>query len=230
MTLFLPQSIQAEFDKLENLIKLEPHVLKEEQAIKKRQQKAFEKLKQQQVHRQALETHFEKKAQQATNLKTTLGDNRKMIAKEKRRLSRNNADEQFSLCVRLRANCTCERCGLPFPLTDMKDLHCSHNYSRDRWQVRYHPDNAFALCRDCHWWFARCKQESTQWLKEKLGKRFDILFQAMASDKSEPSAEEKQKITAWYRITARQLRQLRESGNTDYLPFKGYSQNIFSKS
>jgi cytochrome c553 len=58
-------------------------------------------------------------------------------------------DRYFSLCVRERANWTCERCGLDLRY-DPGRLHCSHVFSR-RWaSVRHEPTNALALCIGCH--------------------------------------------------------------------------------
>jgi cytochrome c553 len=60
-----------------------------------------------------------------------------------------SADKYFSLCVRERANWSCERCGLNLRHEPAR-LHCSHVYSR-RWaSVRHEPMNALALCVGCH--------------------------------------------------------------------------------
>lgn len=59
------------------------------------------------------------------------------------------ADKWFSLCVRERADWTCERCGKSYH-HDPGRLQCSHVYSR-RWaSIRHHPLNAMALDYACH--------------------------------------------------------------------------------
>ena len=105
----------------------------------------------------------------------------------------------------------------------MKHLHCSHNYSREYQQVRFHPDNAFALCKDCHRRFANAKLESTAWKNEMLGEeRLRRTFQALQQSPQKISKAEEARIAAYYRIVARYLLTEREKGNTTYLSFKGY--------
>lgn len=57
------------------------------------------------------------------------------------------ADKWFSLCVRERANFTCEYCGLDlrnFPSL----LDCSHFVGKGNNSTRHHPLNAFAHCKE----------------------------------------------------------------------------------
>jgi hypothetical protein len=64
------------------------------------------------------------------------------------------ADKWFSLCVRERANWTCERCGVEYS-HPARGLDCAHYETRDNWSVRFDPINAFALCRGCHGYYDR---------------------------------------------------------------------------
>lgn len=64
-------------------------------------------------------------------------------------VKRTTADKWFSKCVRIRANWTCEYCNIDYS-HDKGYLHCSHYISRSYKAVRYHPDNAFAHCMQCH--------------------------------------------------------------------------------
>lgn len=183
-------------------------------AFSEREKVRLEKEKDQMAHRAIQKI----KAEQQQML------NKTNIQASNRRLTRSMADDAFSFCVRLRANCTCERCGEKFPMNAMKHLHCSHNYSREYKQVRFHPDNAIALCKDCHRWFAWNKELSTAWKNEYLGEaKLKRLFQALQNDPVEISKAEERRITAYYRIVARYLVKLREEGNTDYLDFAPYS-------
>jgi hypothetical protein len=59
------------------------------------------------------------------------------------------ADHWFSLCIRQRANWTCQRCGKKNP-PPSKSLHCAHYEGRGNWATRFDPLNCFALCHGCH--------------------------------------------------------------------------------
>lgn len=60
------------------------------------------------------------------------------------------ADKWFNLCVKLRCNWTCEYCGVNFE--HQKEIFdCSHYQERGKLTTRYHPQNAFGHCRDCHY-------------------------------------------------------------------------------
>lgn len=60
------------------------------------------------------------------------------------------ADKWFSLCIRERANWTCERCDKRCPDDKRMGLHCSHFHGRGKWATRFDPDNCRALCYGCH--------------------------------------------------------------------------------
>jgi len=63
------------------------------------------------------------------------------------------ADAWFSKCVRMRANWTCEYCGVNLEY-DRGSIDCSHFIGRSYKTVRYNPKNALAHCKDningCH--------------------------------------------------------------------------------
>lgn len=210
--------------KLQGINRLSLKGFIENEKIEKRRQalNAF-----QQKERKRLENaikNMEIRDEKTKRAKLSQDLNKLEVKAKKYRIKRTRADDAFSLCVRLRANCTCERCGEKFPANNMKHLHCSHNYSREYKQVRYHPDNAFALCKDCHWWFSKNKIEATQWKNDKLGaERLKTTFQSLQSDHLKNiSKTEEEQITAYYSMTARFLTKERESGNTEYIPFKMY--------
>lgn len=129
------------------------------------------------------------------------------------------ADEAFSLAVRLRANCRCEHCGQTFSPDNMKDLHCAHYYGRENPNVRFHPLNAFALCKGCHLQFDRFKKaEFTHFVKSRLNE-WDYLKLTSAANvpKQLIDAKKEKKITAWFNLIARQLKILRLTGDdSDY--------------
>ena len=63
--------------------------------------------------------------------------------------TRSEADAAFSDYIRARAGYRCERCGTSYPAKSA-GLQCSHHFSRRHWAIRFHPDNAAALCHHCH--------------------------------------------------------------------------------
>lgn len=191
--------------------------------IKQRQQKCLESEQKSQAKYERIKRQMSQREKAQAKVKQQQAQNRQKV-KSLRKIKRTNADAAFSLCVRLRANCTCERCGEKFPVNAMAHLHCSHNYSREYKQVRFHPDNAFALCKDCHWWFSRNKVEATAWKNEKLGEeRLRTCFKALESDRlSVISKTEEKRITGYYNLLARYMKTERENGNNQYLAFKNY--------
>ena len=81
-----------------------------------------------------------------------------------------NADLAFSDYIRARAGYCCERCGKKYPKKS-NGLQCSHNFSRRYYNIRFHPDNALALCHYCHnYWFSKDIVEAVRFLEEKIGK------------------------------------------------------------
>lgn len=116
------------------------------------------------------------------------------------KIKRNKADAAFSDYIRARAGYQCERCTMQFIKGNAQYLHCSHNYGRGQQNIRYHPLNAFALCKNCHFWFERNRVESTAWLKEKLGEEnYAQLLHDMAHLPN-PQESDINRIAAHYRV------------------------------
>ena len=210
--------MQALFEQLYQIDKLNTEgYIKNQQILKKQTNELQHKAKQQ----AGMHAYLTQAQQKKTMIQTAREQQRtRGNAFRYKKISRSGADDAFSLAIRLRANCTCERCGAVYVHNNMKELHCSHNYGRENKQVRFHPDNAFALCQDCHRWFARSKVESTQWYQAKLGQeKMQGLLLQMAK-KDVPFNEEK--IKAYYRLVYRQLLAMRQEGEQGYLPFLGY--------
>ena len=85
-------------------------------------------------------------------------------------IKRDKRDDIFSKCVRYRTNWTCEGCGREFPDSSTRtDLHCSHLFGRRAKSTRWHPDNAFSHCRDCHRFYEANPLVFEKWAEEKLG-------------------------------------------------------------
>lgn len=124
------------------------------------------------------------------------------------RIKRNAADIAFSNYIRERAGWQCERCGMQFARSNARYLHCSHNWHRGMSNLRYHPDNALALCKNCHYWFEHYREQSTPWLKEKLGEeRYAALLHDMEHTAAPPpnDARHIRLQAARYRVLQRNL-------------------------
>lgn len=78
------------------------------------------------------------------------------------------ADSSFSKCIRKRAHWRCERCGAAYT-PSCTGLHCSHFHGRANWAVRFHPDNASALCMGCHSYFGANPHEHKEFFLTRLG-------------------------------------------------------------
>jgi len=86
------------------------------------------------------------------------------------------ADRFFSLCVRERANWTCERCGRKF-VTAFTDagfpsapgLDCHHYIRRGHWAVRFHPKVAAAVCYGCHAYWHQNPDLEKEWWDKHIG-------------------------------------------------------------
>jgi len=76
-------------------------------------------------------------------------------------------DRIFSLCVRERANWTCECCGENHR-HDPAYLDCSHVYGRRHRSTRWSPLNAHALCKKCHRHFTDRPLEFAAWVKTTM--------------------------------------------------------------
>ena len=89
------------------------------------------------------------------------------------------ADRYFSLCVRERANNTCERCGREY-VDGGRGLQCAHFETRRNKAVRFDPDNAFALCFACHTMLDGSPVEFVKFYKLKRGIiRYNALVETM---------------------------------------------------
>jgi len=81
-------------------------------------------------------------------------------------------DRLFSKYIRLRAKGFCERCG---QYKGFDGLQTSHFHGRGQKSVRYDPDNACALDFGCHQYFTSHPLEHTEFFKNRLGDKFDML-------------------------------------------------------
>lgn len=143
-----------------------------------------------------------------------IGKQQKAMAEEEREIhegfTRNEADAAFSDYIRARAGHRCERCGTQYEAKST-GLQCSHNFSRRHHSIRFHPDNALALCHHCHnYWFSKDIPEAYRFLEQKLGKqRLADLEARKAAARGRHSASEIDQIATHYRKLTQELQTAR---------------------
>lgn len=86
-------------------------------------------------------------------------------------------DRLFSVFIRSRAEGKCERCLRSF---EMGRLECSHFHGRRKQSVRFSPDNAVALCFNCHRYFEENPWDHVEFFKKRLGKKRFAALQIIA--------------------------------------------------
>lgn len=141
-----------------------------------------------------------------------------------------NPDKWFSLCVRERADWTCQRCGRKFPeeysidgLPKAQGLDCSHFIGRGNWSVRHDPLDADAHCRGCHGYFEANPHLFTEWKKERLGSLYEILIEKSNNVMlGKQARKEKNEIAEHYKAEFFRMRELRNKGVIGRINFQGY--------
>jgi hypothetical protein len=63
----------------------------------------------------------------------------------------------------VRATGICPNCGQTW------DLQCAHGFSRSYHALRWDEENAFSLCRGCHFKYTHRPLEWDEWLKARWG-------------------------------------------------------------
>lgn len=141
-------------------------------------------------------------------------------------IKRTAEDVVFSDLVRLRANFTCERCGIEDPQGQATGkssaIDCSHVYGRRHRSTRWHPDNAFALCKSCHSYLEDRPIEHAQFAREKLGDtRHDMLIETHHRPVKFTKADKKA-MREHYRQELNRIRDERSNGNMGYIEFTAF--------
>ena len=130
------------------------------------------------------------------------------------------ADKWFSLCVRERAEWTCERCGVK-----SESLQCAHIFGRGNKSVRLEPLNAFALCFTCHLYFTSNPMHFSIFVHEKLGDEYDLLNELsldIVRGKEYVRAIKSGEAAKHYKAEFSRMSSLRLEGKTGRLMFVGY--------
>ena len=136
------------------------------------------------------------------------------------------ADHWFSLCVRTRANWTCEHCGKQYP-EGAQGFHCHHYYGRGKyWSVRFEPLNCVAICFFCHNLFHENPDHQREWQEKRLGAvKYEILKEKaynLTLAKEIKRTKGKGEIASHFKAEYERLLQLRSSGVTGRIEFEGW--------
>lgn len=115
------------------------------------------------------------------------------------------ADKWFSLCVRHRADYTCESCG--GGATD-----CAHIFGRADFTVRWCGLNAMALCRHCHDRYGQHPLLFAELVDAKWPDRRTML-QVKRRGKLKNNAENRKLISDHYR---KEYRRMKEDGTREF--------------
>lgn len=129
------------------------------------------------------------------------------------------ADAAFSLCVRERANWTCERCLRQTPSDKRMGLHCSHWIGRGSWGVRFHPLNAFAHCYGCHAYFEGRPAVFNDWVIERHGTQVCDALRLVGNKPAYGIKKGKAEIAKFYRAEHALMLKARSLGEGGWLPF-----------
>lgn len=133
-------------------------------------------------------------------------------------IKRCSADINFSLCVRERAENTCEHCQL----TNAR-MECAHIYGRRNKAVRWEPMNAVCLCHSCHRNFTENPLDFDSWCERHLGEAHLEILNEKRRPQFKTNAKIRREIGAYYKKIHNAMLAQRSDGATGYLEFVGYS-------
>lgn len=136
----------------------------------------------------------------------------------------------FSLCVRERANWTCESCGKKYePFESGKGypanpgLHCSHFIGRANYAVRFDPMNANAHCYGCHAKFEGNPHVFQEWKRIYLGDTsYEILIEKSINLMLGKQARKEKQLIAEHYKSEFEMMVSRKSKGIHYCLFNGY--------
>lgn len=130
-----------------------------------------------------------------------------------------SADKWFSLCVRERANWTCEKCSKQYP-EKSGALQCSHTIPRRNKSVRWDGLNATALCFACHkyWWHSN-PMEAALWMEKKLGEELYEVLREKGNKIYRLAKGEEKEIAKHYKEQYEQMIKKRLNGTTGRIEF-----------
>jgi hypothetical protein len=144
------------------------------------------------------------------------------------KISIDAADRFFSLCVRERADWTCECCGKKYEpeytddgLPKNMGLHCSHYYGRANKAVRWTGMNAWAHCYGCHSKFEGNPHNFKEWVLVQLGQEYyDLLNElSLSMDQGRENYRMRPQIGEYYKLQLERMMKERENGKAGRIEF-----------
>lgn len=137
-------------------------------------------------------------------------------------VKRTTCDAHFSDCVRIRADYTCEHCGIYIPEGERQNAQCAHIIGRKHKSVRHDPDNAICLCGKCHSVFTDDPLAFARWLNEYIGHGlYELLQEKKNRIMKKYKGEENEKSKHFLNEKKRMLK-LRDDGVQGRIDFTGF--------
>jgi hypothetical protein len=127
-------------------------------------------------------------------------------------IRRDKYDALFSELVRMRANWTCERCGVHYGEEAKGELDCSHVYGRRNKSVRVHPDNALCACRNCHQHLGENPIDHAELVKKIIGRERYERLTLLANKPTKFTTFDREVIHTHYLDEKKRMRALRRNG------------------
>jgi len=150
---------------------------------------------------------------------------------KKRRAAKPDPDYWFSMCVRERANWTCESCGKHYePWVGVKGemanpgLHASHFIGRANYSVRFDPLNVDAHCAYCHRQFEGNPHEFKEWKIAQITQEvYDIVIEKSRNVLlGKQARKEKKAIADHFEKEYRKMQAIRAVRMGGRIVFEGY--------
>lgn len=133
-------------------------------------------------------------------------------------IKRDKTDILFSELVRERVNWICEYCGRDFS-HNKGAVHCSHLFGRRAKSVRWHPQNAFCHCYDCHRKLEENPVTFAEWAREKLGQQAYDKLRVLANKPMKWTKWDKEYLHKHYLAERKRQKKLRMDGDVGRVDF-----------
>jgi len=142
-------------------------------------------------------------------------------------LKRDKFDRVISDIVRVRANMTCQRCGIVDSEGQIKFksnvMDCSHFYGRGNSLVcRYDIDLLSCLCKKCHNYVETRPLEHTQYMAKLVGEDFLEIKKEQHHKPTKMTKADKKDMYSYYCGLLKDLIEQRKNGNTFYIETVSY--------
>ncbi len=134
-------------------------------------------------------------------------------------MKKDKYDNIFSLLVRARSSWTCESCYQISPEGFRDTLHCGHIIGRSSKITRYAPDNAFALCFNCHRMFTDDEELWREFVFEKIGEDKYFELKRRSNERKKLYKSDLEAMFKHYKNELKRIETLRNVGITERIEF-----------